>query len=41
MFNVGIDDLQNRKVYFNEFVANLLRDDIGIVTFDLRGNGGC
>ena len=29
------------KVYFNEFVANVLRDDIGIVVFDLRGHGGC
>ena len=28
------------KVYFNEFVANVLRDDIGIVVFDLRGHGG-
>ena len=23
------------KVYFNEFVANVLRDDIGIVMYDL------
>ena len=29
------------KVYFNEFVANALRDNIGIVIFDLRGHGGC
>ena len=29
------------KVYFNEFVANVLRDDIGIVIFDLKGHGGC
>ena len=29
------------KVYFNEFVANVMRDDIGIVIFDLRGHGGC
>ena len=29
------------KVYFNEFVTNVLRDDIGIVSFDLRGHGGC
>ena len=29
------------EVYFNEFVANVLRDDIGIVIFDLRGHGGC
>ena len=30
-----------KYVYFNEFVANVLRDDIGIVIFDLRGHGGC
>ena len=29
------------KVYFNEFVANVLCDYIGIVIFDLRGHGGC
>ena len=29
------------KLYFNEFVANVLRDNIGIVIFDLRGHGGC
>ena len=29
------------KVYYNEFVANVLRDDVGIVIFDLRGHGGC
>jgi hypothetical protein len=29
------------KAYFNEFVANVLRDDMGIVIFDLRGHGGC
>ena len=29
------------KVYFNEFVANVVHDDIGIVIFDLRGHGGC
>ena len=27
--------------YFNEFVANVLRDVIGIFVFDLRGHGGC
>ena len=27
--------------YFNEFVANVLRDVIGIFIFDLRGHGGC
>ena len=43
MFNVEIDDLSEKpyKIYFNEFVANVLRDDIGIVIFDLRGYGGC
>ena len=40
MFNVEIDDLAE-KVYFNEFVTNVLLDDIGIVTFDIRGHGGC
>ena len=45
MFNAGIDDLAEKpyiphKIYFNEFVANVLRDDIGIVIFDLRGHGG-
>ena len=29
------------KVYFNEFVANVLRGNIGIVNFDLWGHGGC
>ena len=27
--------------YFNEFVANVLRDVIGTFIFDLRGHGGC
>ena len=36
MFNVEIDDLAMKpyiphKDYFNEFVANVLRDNIGIV----------
>ena len=31
----------NKKFYFNEFVANVLRDVIGIVVFGLRGHGGC
>ena len=30
----------HRKFYFYEFVANVLRDNIGIVIFDLRGYGG-
>ena len=28
------------EVYFNEFVANTFRDNIGIVNFDLRGYRG-
>ena len=31
----------NKNFYFNEFVANVLRDVIGIFIFDLRGHGGC
>jgi len=31
----------HKKFYFNEFVANVLPDVIGIVIFDLRGHGGC
>ena len=30
-----------QKFYFNEFVANVLHDNIGILIFDLRGHGGC
>ena len=26
------------KVYFNEFVANALGDNIGMIIFDLRGH---
>ena len=38
---VGIDDLVVKPyIPYNEFVANLLRDNIGIVIFDLRGHGG-
>ena len=37
----GLNHASHTKVYFNEFVANVLRDDIGIVIFDLRGHGGC
>ena len=36
MFNAAIDDLAMkpyRKVYFNEFVANVFRDNIGSHTF--------
>ena len=46
MFNGETDDLvinhaSHTKLYFNEFVANVLRDNIGRVIFDLRGCGGC
>ena len=30
-----------RNFYFNEFFANVLRDNMGMVIFDLRGCGGC
>ena len=30
-----------RKFYFNEFVANVLHDNMGMIIFDLRGCGGC
>ena len=44
MFNLEIDDLAEKpyipqKKYFYEFVANVLRDNIGILIFDLHG--GC
>ena len=29
------------KLYFNEFVANALRDNMGIDIFDLRPHEGC
>ena len=29
------------KLSFNKFVANVLRDNIGIVIFDFWGHGGC
>ena len=28
-------------VYFNEFFANVLRDNMGMIIFDLQGCGGC
>ena len=42
MFNVVTDDLAEKpyipqKKYFYEFVANVLRDNIGILIFDLHG----
>ena len=30
-----------RKFNFNEFVANVLRDNMGMIIFDLWGCGGC
>jgi hypothetical protein len=46
MFNLAIDDLAMKpyilnKILLYEFVANVLRDDIGIAIFDPRGHGGC
>ena len=29
------------KVYFNGFVTNVLRNNMGMVIFDLQGYGGC
>ena len=29
-----------RKFYFNEFVAKVLRDNMGMIIFDLQGCGG-
>ena len=31
----------HKKKWFYEFVANVLRDNIGILIFDLRAHGGC
>ena len=44
MFNLGIDDLAKKpyipqKNYFYEFVSNVLRDNTGILVFDIHG--GC
>ena len=41
MFNLGIDDLAEKpyipqKIYFYEFVANVLCDEVGILIFDLH-----
>ena len=47
MFNLEIDDLAEKpyipqkKNYFHEFVANFLRDNMGIIIFDLQDCGGC
>ena len=30
-----------RKLYFNEFVANALSDNMSMIIFELRGCGGC
>ena len=44
MFNLGTANLavkpNHTEVYFNEFVANVLRDNMGMIIFDLRGCGG-
>ena len=37
----GSETVDPTQVYLEEFVANVLRDNIGIVIFDLRGHGGC
>ena len=43
MFNLETDDSALKPyiplLYFNEFVANVFRDNIGILIFDLHG--GC
>ena len=31
----------HQKVYFNELVADALRDNMDMIFFDLRGCGGC
>ena len=31
----------HKKFYFYEFVANVLRDNIGIAIFEIQGHGGC
>ena len=35
------NDTSHKKVYFNEFVANVLCDNMGMIIFDLRCCGGC
>ena len=30
-----------QKICFNEFVANVLHDNMGMIIFDLQGCGGC
>ena len=35
----GRETIHPTKKYFNEFIANVLRDNIGILIFDLHG--GC
>ena len=37
----GSETIHPTQVYFNEFVANVLRDNVGMIIFDLRGCGGC
>ena len=33
--------LEQTKVHFNEFVANVLCENVGMIIFDLQGCGGC
>ena len=32
---------ETTKVYFNDSVENVLRDNMSMIIFDLRGCGGC
>jgi hypothetical protein len=48
MFNLGTDDLavkpdhtSQTRLYFDEFVANALLVNMGMIIFDLQGCGGC
>ena len=42
MFNAAIDDLAVKQyIPHNGVFANVLRDNLGIVYFDLQGHGGC
>ena len=46
MFNLAIEVITAKpyilqKILFNEFVANALRENIGMIIFDLQGYGGC
>ena len=46
--DVGTDAITNKPYFLlsllpteNEFVANFMCDNLGIILFDLRGCGGC